>query len=230
MAQSYLPAGPSVPKPALSHAQGPGDTHAHPMAPKTTRPQPAGTQPDLTCQQRTLLPNTIPPPSVTSHGGKRPPEPGFPWSSQPAVGDEVLARQASFSHTWHCAVVTATRTLGHRTSCDIRWDDGSHTRALPLSRGRAFPARAASPSHHTLHGALAPGPSCELSRFSCGPPSHAGDSRPHSTPRASRPTCAHRVTHFGATRPGSGSEHPDCPPSPSQLTYKYHVSFALAPE
>jgi len=58
MAQNYLPAGPSVPKPALSPAQGPGDTHAHPMTPKITRPQPAGTQPDLACQQRTLLPNT----------------------------------------------------------------------------------------------------------------------------------------------------------------------------
>ena len=72
MAQIHLPAGPSVPKPALSPAQGPVDTHAHPMAPKTTRPQPASTQPDLAGRQRTLLPNTIPPPLSPHRGGNGP--------------------------------------------------------------------------------------------------------------------------------------------------------------
>ena len=75
-------------------------------------------------------------PPTTSQGGKRPPDPGFPWTSQAAMDDEVLARQASFSRTWHHAVVTATRTSGRHTACDIRWGDGSHTRALPLSRVR----------------------------------------------------------------------------------------------
>ena len=108
MAQNYLPAGLSVPKPAHSPAQGPGDTHAHPMVPKTTRPQPAGTKPGLARQQQTHLPNTIPPPSTSTQGGGRPPDPGFPWTSQPAMGDEVFARQAPFSRTWHHAVITAT--------------------------------------------------------------------------------------------------------------------------
>ena len=127
-------------------AQGPGDTHAHPTNPKTTGPQPAVTQSDRICQQRPPPPNTIPPPSL---GEKRPPEPGFPLTSQPAVGDEVLARQASFSRTWHRAVVTATNESKHRTTCDILWDDGSHTRALPLSRVRRLspdaPRHAADP-------------------------------------------------------------------------------------
>ena len=60
---------------------------------------------------------------------------------------------------------------------------------------RTFPSREPSPPRHTLHGALDPGPSCGLSRVSCGPPSHADDSRPHSTPQAAHPTCAHHVTH-----------------------------------
>jgi len=45
-----------------------------------------------------------------------------------------------------------------------------------------------------------------------------------------RPTCAHRVTHFGTAHPGSEPEHPDYLSPPSQLKYEYHVSFALAPE
>ena len=88
MAQNYLPAGPSFPKPTHSPAQGPGDTHAHPMAPKTTRPQPAGTKPVLASRQRALFSNTTPPPPTTSQGGKRPPDPGFPWTSQPTMGEK----------------------------------------------------------------------------------------------------------------------------------------------
>ena len=139
MAQNYLPAALSFPKPINSPSQGPGDTHAQPMAPQTTRPQPAGTKPDLARQQQTRLLNTItdpPQPPPRGQGGERPPDPGFPWTSQPAMGDEVLARQASFSRTWHHAVVTATRTSGRHVTYDIRWDDGSNTRALPLSRVR----------------------------------------------------------------------------------------------
>ena len=153
---------PSVPKPALSPAQGSGDAHVRPTASKTTRSQHACTQPDLPGHQRTLCPNN------TSQGGKRTPEPGLPWISHPTVGDEVYARQASFSRTWHSAVVTATRTSGRHISCDVRWDDGSHTRALPLSRVRRLSSDAPphtvdspgpgyhSPSSSPLSGAAAP--------------------------------------------------------------------------
>ena len=69
---------------------------------------------------------------------------------------------------------------------------------------RTFPSREPSPPRHTLHGALGSSPPCGLSRVPCGPPSHADDSRPHSTPRTAHPTCAHLVTHPGATRPRPG--------------------------
>ena len=57
---------------------------------------------------------------------------------------------------------------GHRTSCDIRWDDGSHTSALPLSRVRRLSPDAPPhtvdsprPAHHSppttlLSGATTP--------------------------------------------------------------------------
>ena len=83
MAQNYLPAGLSVPKPAHSPAQGPGDTHAHPMVPKTTRPQPAGTKPGLARQQQTHLPNTIPPPSTSTQGGGDRPTQASPGPPSP---------------------------------------------------------------------------------------------------------------------------------------------------
>ena len=85
---------------------------------------------------------------------------------------------------------------------------------------RTFPSREPSPPRHTLHGALDPSPSCGLSRVSCGPPSHADDSRPHSTPQAAHPTCAHHVTHPGATRPRPRPEHPDSFSPCSQLEHK----------
>ena len=156
MAQNYLPAGPSVSKPAHSPAQAPGDTHTHPMVPKTTRPQPAGTKPDPARQQLARLPNTIPPPSTSTKEGKRPPDPGFPWTSQPAMGDEVFARQAFFSRTWYHAVVTTTQTSGRHTTCDIRWNDSSHTCALPLSRVRRLSSDA------PLHTADPPQPVHQL--------------------------------------------------------------------
>ena len=83
MAQNYLPTELSFPKPTNSPAQGPGDTHAQPMAPKTTRPQPAGTKPGLACRQQALFSNTIPPPLPPPRGGNDRPTQAFPGPPSP---------------------------------------------------------------------------------------------------------------------------------------------------
>ena len=125
---------------AQSPAHGPDDAHAHPGAPKPMRLRPTDVPTDTKSgpsrQQQARHSNGVPLPSPPTNRGKRPPDPGFPWRSQPAEGDEVLARQASFSQSWHHAVITIARVSGKRTTYDVLWDDDSSSRGLPLSRIR----------------------------------------------------------------------------------------------
>ena len=69
-----------------------------------------------------------------------------PLSSRPGPGSQVMARQASFSATWHHAVVSEVHNTNGRTHVSVVWDDGTITRAIPISRVRASRDSLTSPT------------------------------------------------------------------------------------
>ena len=126
---------------------------------------------------------------------------------------------------------TAPELLRHRTMARLAWDAVQTAQSGTYGSGRrAFPSRETSPPRHTLHGALAPSPSCGLSRIFEALPHTPTTHLSHSTPQAAHPTGTHHIAHPGATRPRPGPAHPDSFSPRSQLECNCHVSIALAPE
>ena len=99
-------------------------SRAPPAAPKI-RPQHSASGSSTQEPPRQAAPSTLP-------AGLPP-----PLSSPPGPGSQVMARQASFSSTWHHAVVSEVHITNGRTHASVVWDDDTTTRAIPLSRIRA---------------------------------------------------------------------------------------------
>ena len=84
MAQNnFLPAGPSVPKPAHSPVQGPGDTHAHPMVPKPRGLSLRARNPAWPANSRLVCPIPHHPPQPPPRGGGDRPTQASPGPSNP---------------------------------------------------------------------------------------------------------------------------------------------------
>ena len=68
------------------------------------------------------------------------------------VGDQVAARQASFTKTWHRAWVVRVTTSRSRPVHTVQWEDGSTTPDVPLSRLRSLKPLDGPPDGDTAAG------------------------------------------------------------------------------